>query len=61
MSGMEIGGTYPMLYAFFGEDGALRRDTRCGGHRSSSSGVSVTGKGWVSVTVCPGPISWTTW
>ena len=23
---MEIGGTYPMLYAFFGEDGALRRD-----------------------------------
>ena len=26
VQGMEIGGTYPMLYAFFDEAGALRRD-----------------------------------
>jgi hypothetical protein len=32
---MEIGGTYPMLYAFFDEAGALRRDASS--HRIGAS------------------------
>lgn len=46
---MEIGGTYPMLYAFFGEDGALRRDavTRQIGASlaSGAAGMAVLGLG----------------
>jgi 2-keto-3-deoxy-L-arabinonate dehydratase len=46
---MEISGTYPMLYAFFGEDGRLRRDavTRQidAAIASGASGIAVLGLG----------------
>ncbi|MEQ1770840.1 MAG: dihydrodipicolinate synthase family protein [Devosia sp.] len=46
---MEIGGTYPMLYAFFGEDGRLRRDavTRQidAAVSAGASGIAVLGLG----------------
>lgn len=46
---MEIGGTYPMLYAFFDEAGGLRRDAVSpqveAAIRSGASGVAVLGLG----------------
>src|SRR6201986_2425156 len=46
---MEIGGTYPMLYAFFDADGRLRRDAVARQIESSiacgASGIAVLGLG----------------
>ena len=46
---MEIGGAYPMLYAFFGSDGQLRRDAISSqieaALASGASGIAVLGLG----------------
>ena len=49
LNSMEIGGTYPMLYAFFDADGGLRRDAVTRQIESSiacgASGIAVLGLG----------------